>query len=764
MTGDKRMSLDITVGSRKITSIGPLKDLKSSIDSDFKLPGELESQLNQPLSSLPASLRSVEIDPSGGPSWNPGAGDYTFTLNAGAKGKLAVMLGGDTLLSYEDDFDVDIAIGPKAKSDPPKPKTITVPTGEAYVGVELEFQIGGGISAQVPVGTVGIFGSVDTQDTFGIAFYRKCSPTDSLQDAIDAAFTNFVLPLHPLTLNNLDPGDYLHYDFNAGLQVGLGAIIGYTRILYAGQAAADLSGTATVFDPNPSVIPALQAAATLAFNFSYGGSFEALLWKDSATTGHLHLYRSKDQDAGLGLHVGIGLISSPADSATVISTQLGTAFGNILPGSLGTIFTDKVLPKAIDEATDFATDAGEKVAGWLKPINDAQATLDVAIKATNQTFLLLDYTFDLTASASATAWKTAVAGDFVAALETPNGGVSIATGGGMEKFYQKKTSIKLNLFGQLKAKWSDAIISNSSLIYAGNNTFHLTADVGRQLLFQVNKANRQIDLYFAAEANLSSGSVQLGSINLHCVLQAKHDPKFGQYIASFLGLMNAGPDADPLVQSIKALAAQPKTTELLHLTFSSTAYGKLRASTITNGKPSDQTPDEQNYAQFAGACSDLAFDGPASFTFNGQSLGYGVWSNWNIAATGNTSPGALPNRTSTGNPAAAVPYLDSQFGQQGGIVTLIAYALQAASDFMNFSADLESLAMISVAGPQLDPWNQLLARLQSIMKNDVSPDFVVPVALALTRLCAGVNPPGEVKGPAPGKTDKNSIAVTVTYS
>ena len=260
--------------------------------------------------------------------------------------------------------------------------------------------------------------------------------------------------------------------------MGLGASIGYTKILYGGQAASDLSGTATVFDPNPSVIPAFQATASLSFNFSYTGSFEALLWKDNATTGHMHLYRSKEQDTSLGLHLGVGLISSPADSAAVISTQLGTAFGQMLPGSLGTAFINKVLPKATDEAAKYAAEAGNKVAGWLKPINDAQATLDFAISTTRQTFILLDYTFDLTASAFASAWKTAVAGDFVKALSTPNGGVSIGAGGGMEKFYKKKTSIDLNLFGQLKTRWSDAIISNSSLIYAGNNTFHLTADVG----------------------------------------------------------------------------------------------------------------------------------------------------------------------------------------------------------------------------------------------------------------------------------------------
>jgi hypothetical protein len=759
------MSLDITVGSRQITSLGPLKDLKSTMESDFKLGPEIQSQLDKPLSTLPANLRSVAINASQSPSWSPGAGEFTFSLSAGVAGKLAVLLAGDTLISYADEFETDISIGPVAASAPPAPKTIPVPAGAAYVCIELEFSIGGGISAEVPVGTVGIFGSLSAQNTFGVAFYRKCSPSDTLHDAIGAAFTNFVLPLHQLTFNNLDVGDYLHHDFNASLNVGLGASIGYTKILYAGQAASDISGTATVFDPNPSIIPAFEATASLAFSFSYAGSFEALLWKDNATTGHMHLYRAKEQDTSLGLHVGIGLISSPVDSAAIITDQLGTAFGRMLPGSLGTMFVSKVLPKATDEAETYAGEAGDKIAGWLKPINDAQATLDIAISTTRQTFILLDYTFDLTAPAFASAWKTAFNGDFITALATPSGGVSIATGGGMEKFYQKKTSIDLNLFGQLRVAWSDAIISNSRLIYAGNNTFHLIAQVGRQLLLDVNGGQREIDLYFAAEADLTSTALQLGSVDLHCVLQARGNQNFGKYIANFLGLIATGPSHDTLVQSVKTIAAQPGTTELLHLTFDPSAYARLQASTITNGKPDTQTPDEQNYAAFANACSQLFTSPPANFTYAGQQLGYTLWSNWNIASNDQwpAPAGTLPDRTQSGNAAAGVNYLNLEFPQAGTNAALIGYALQAASDFMNFCEDLKTLATLTTAPPQLDAWDKLLARLQSMMKNDVSPDFVASVALALTQLCAGGSPPAELTAPAPDLTDKNSIAITVTY-
>jgi hypothetical protein len=757
------MSINITVGSRNITSLGSLKDLKSTVESDFKLGPEFESQLDKPLAQLPANMRSVDVDYDGGPSW--AAGIFSFSLSVGGTGKLAVMLPGDTLLSYADDFQTDISIAADQSAGPPPPKTVTVPDGTAYVCVQLEFRISGGISATAPVGTVGICGSVNDQNVFGNTFYRKCSPTDTLHDAIGAAFSNYVLPLHPLTLTNLDPGDYLHHDFNACLQVGLGASIGYSKVLYAAQSPASIPGTGGAVKLDTSFIPAFQADASLSFHFAYTGSFEALLWKDNATTGHMHLYRSKVQDTSLTLHAGISLTPDPGTSTANMTAQFGSLMGKFLPGSLG----QKFISKGTDEINGFAGEGCGKILGWLNPVNQGRATLDVAIDSTKQTFILLDYAFDLTAPAFSDAWKTAVAGDFVKALKTPNGGVSIGVGGGMEKFYSKKTSVSLNLFGQLRATWSDATINNTSMVYAGDNTFHLMAEEGRQQLALVNSSKREIDIYFAAQADYSDSGTKLGEIELHCVLKATNNPKYGKYLANFLNLMAPAIGQAALAQSIAALAPVQGATEMLHLTFDEAAYGRLQASTIAHGKPDNQAPDQQNYAAFTKAASDLIAESPANFSYAGQSLGYTIWSNWNIASNDKwpPSPGAVPDRTQSGNTTNGTNayILGHEFPQASNSdAVLISYALQAASDFMNFCADLKNLASVTAQGPDLAPWNDLVDRLKSIIQRDVNQDFVAPATLALTRLCASGHPPTEISGPAPGLTDQNSIAVTVTYS
>jgi hypothetical protein len=754
------MSINVLVGDHSITSMGPLKDLKSTVESDFKIAPEIGAHLGKPISQLPADVRNIQFGYDGGPSWV--AGMFSFSLNAGATGRLAVLLPGDTLITYADDFQTDISIVDPA--GPPPAKTITVPADAAYVCLKFDFRIGGGMSATVPVGTVGISGSVSDQNTFGNTFYRKCKLTDTLHDAIGAAFSNYVLPLHQLTLTNLDPGDYLHHDFNGCLQVGVGASIGYSRVLYAAQSPTAIPGTGGAVHLDTSFIPTFPPNASLSFHFAYTGSFEALLWKSDANTGHLHLYRSKEQDTSLSLHAGISLTPDPGSAANMAS-QFGGLVGRFLPGSL----SQKFLAKGMDEVHSFAREGCGKILGWLNPVNQGRATLDVAIENTRQTFILLDYTFDLTKPAFSDAWKAAIAGDFVKALRTPNGGVSIGVGGGMEKFYSKKTSVSLNLFGQLRAKWTEATINNTSMIYAGNNTFHLMAEEGRQQLALVNNSKREIDIYFAAEADLSDSGTKLGQIELHCILKATNNPKYGKYLANFLNLMAPAVGQAALAQSIAALAPVPGATEMLHLIFDETAYARLQASTINHGKPDNQAPDQQNYAAFAKACADLIAESPANFSFAGQSLGYGTWSNWNIASIDKwpPSPGAMPDRTQSGNSANGinafllgheVPQASSNQG------ALISFALLAASDFMNLCADLRGLVAMTTAGPDLAPWSDLVDRLKFIISRDVNQDFVAPATLALTRLCANGHPPNEISGPAPGLTDQNSIAVTVTYS
>jgi hypothetical protein len=756
------MSIDLDVGSGVTLPLSSLTDLANAAPSALSLGPEFAGQLDQPLSKLPPNLASTSIQyTSGNQSWN--LGGFTFSLSGGVTGKLSVILSG-TLFTYTDGFPTDVTIGLNPVTNPNYIKTISVPNGAAYVCIELDFQIQGGISGSFTQGIYGVSGSVNTNDMFTIAFYKECDPSISLKAAIAASFSDFVFPLHPQTLTNLKVGDYLHHNFNANLQLGLGASIGYDKVFYAGQYKADIPGTANAVGINTSVKLEVQAGAKLAFSFDYAGTFESLIWKDRPAQGHLHLYRSKTQDLNLGLNLGLTLSSNPGASVTAMTQQLGDTLDGFLPGPLGSVLTNAVLPKAAPEIDKYVTEVNSKIADWLKPVSQGTATLDVAIQKTNSTYLLTDYAIDLTVPAWVNAWDMMIHGKFRDAIQTPGNGVSLAVGSGFEKFYSKKTTLSLNLFGKLNATWSSAVVSSSSIVYAGNNVFHVIANEGRQILASINNNKREIDIYFAAQADLKTAALTLSPVELHIVLQATNNTQYGQYIAGFLGLINVGQTNAVLVKSIDALAAKPNTIQLLHITLSAAAFGQLTFSTLADGHPYDETNDQKNYAAFERSCSELDLGSPANFSFEGKPLDYPIWRDWIIASNDQWPPpsSAVPDRTHSAGSTGGVAALDSRFPDAGLSAAAVGYTLEAATDFMNLCESLKELSALPSAQPDLSSWNLLLNDLKRIIRNDVCPDFVAPVALALTRLCAG-SLPGTVQGPVPGLTDQTSIAVALNY-
>jgi hypothetical protein len=249
-------------------------------------------------------------------------------------------------------------------------------------------------------------------------------------------------------------------------------------------------------------------------------------------------------------------------------------------------------------------------------------------------------------------------------------------------------------------------------------------------------------------------------------LEATKNGSFGAYIASFLRLTTTGPDNAALTKTVAANAARANTTQYLHLIFTPAAYGRLDYSAIPKSPGDDTTNDQTNYAAFARACSDLLPNPPANFSGAYQAMSsYHEWSNWNIACTNNwpAPNGAVPDRSQRWGNTGGGPATAELNGSFPGLpANLIGFTFEAETDFMDLCEALNNLAT-AVAVANIQDWENFVAYLKSIIKNLVSPDFIAPTALALTRLCA-VGQPSLVVGPAPGLTDQTSIGVTMTYS
>ena len=752
------MSISVSVGNTGSLSLKLLTDLKEDFakingDTHFSLGHEFDAYLDQPLSDVPAILRSASISyASGNQCWTPGP--LSFTLSGGVCGKFSLITSGD-LLSYTGSFPTTITLGAAPSENKKSSAKPNVSAPDAYVCLELDFSLSGGATVTGKSGIYGVSADGSASSTITVAFYKHCLATTPLKDAFASAFQSFVLPLHPDSLNHLAVGDYLHYLCNAKLELGLGATVGVDKVFYCGQYKSDLPKIASPLNIVTTLKPEAHAGAKLSFAYDYTGAFEVLLWLSAPETAHLHLYRSSKQDATFGLDLGISASTNASFKSGINLSDVQKALADRVPALTKPTF------KA-SEFSKFLTEMNDKMGGWILKANGEKASLDAAIEKTQDRFLLTHYTLDLTQPYQS-AWKLMVAGKFLEAFSLPGTGLTLDTGSGLETIFTTTTSLKLNLFGKLNATWSDSDINNSQLLYAGNNHFHLLCNEGKSLLTQINNSKREIDIYFAAEADLSSTNApSQPTINLHTTLQATGDPRFGSYLANMVSLLTQGQDGRLLTQSVATLAAKPGTTEWLHLIFSPNSYTtRLQSSLLdANGKPDNEFPDQRNFSAFAAACAQLfGTVQPQSFNYSSRPLTYALWSRANILANDSQPPtNAKPTRTRGGDPAAARVYLDTQGFD--AMSMMIWSTLCVGASFMNLCNDLKSL-VATTADTTLDSWQHLIDQLSTIIKNDVSVDFIPPTALALANLCGGA--PAAVVGPAPSLPSGSSIGVTMTY-
>ena len=384
--------------------------------------------------------------------------------------------------------------------------------------------------------------------------------------------------------------------------------------------------------------------------------------------------------------------------------------------------------------------------------------------------MLADYTIDLGKNYAA-AWQDMIDCRFYDAMALSNSGVTLSAGSGLEQLYSRTGKMHINLFGAFDALTSETFKKNARLIYVGNNIFHLTVDVGRQLITTLNKNKntntREIDLYFASETDLTNLAAPVKAPSLHLILQAVNNRKFGCFVSNVIRtLLPPTPDNLQLARVVADLANLPNTTQMLHLEITPDAYANLQATDITSADP-DWSLDVNNFNTFAQACRHMQIspytDPPYTFSFFGQTVTYGVFSDANKAAIGKDLPDRRrsPNYANTGGDALTV--LKGHFPgvPLGSDITFVplSYLLLVTSGFMNLVEDLRDLVVTPETATSAS-WQQAVDRLGTIMKADTNVDFMPPAALALAYLCGTY--PKAVAAPLPNLPAGTSIAVKMT--
>lgn len=754
------MPLDLTVAGVPIpTSSDLTKDLLRDAATAFALGANLQNMLDSPLSTVPASASKATIGyASGTASWKPSGGPVEFTLQGGASGSLEIINSG-TLITYTDGL------------DSPKQASIPVPPHASYVCVVLNFNISAGVAGTYSNGPYGVKAALNTKDSYQIKYCKRFDPSTPVRDAIAQSFQDFMLPLHGGTLQGMSEGDFLLYEFDGNLHLSFGAYVGLERIFYAGQLAADVkaSANAPLMNFNIAAKPTMKAAASLDFSFQYATMFEALLSRPAGGA-NMHLFRSSKRDSSVTGSIGLTFDANVTASITPHLDELRTSItSSVPPGEQAAL--GKVVTTAATAIDDHVQEVNDRLGVWLKKMDGKKANLQVLIENIQSRTLLLAYRFDLQAANFSSAWNYAISGDFVEALKT--GAVQLELGSGLEQAYQSKTTFSINFFNLWHWSLANAFFSNASLVYAKNNVFHLSANIGRETDTESIGYQRSLNMYFAASANVSeSGAISDTDVDLHFVLNSQGDAKATAAMASLLSAIEAGPLCDALAKGLATFSnTAHRGAAQVEIILKPSAYALLNCDPYVNQKPASNQSynDQANWKAFSSACEKLNawFISPRSLPASDASIfaTYGAWEIWNEAAN-NTAQWAADhpndvhaNRRRPGNwssqwPVNFDPNLEDSTRQQVG------YSLLAGQEFMNFCEDLTQLRDLTTVSPTPVQWTTLIHDLATAIKNDTSVDFIRPTALALVHLCNRSTI--EAVGPAPGMAPTNHYSVQVT--
>ena len=734
------LSLDVA-GVTLPTSLDAVKSLRTEAAMLFHLPAAWHSALDLPLGSVSANLLSGDIQ-YGGPQVQFPLGPVQFGLEANAAASLALHTSG-ALLSFEDGL------------DQPATENVAVPSGTVYLALTLRLTVSGNATFNYSGGEYGVTSELDATRTYAVSFYKAFAPSTPVRQALPALFECFVLPLHKDTFRQLGEGDYLLHEFDGKLHLAIGAYAGIQSVMYAGQSAVDLSKTqiSPLATFSVQARPTVKAGVNLSVPLDYSSQFEALLSRTEGV-GSFHLFRSTRRDAQAKLSAGITVTGNasvsltPKDADALQGSLVAAAGGvNSTQGKAVSVVLSHT--GAVGEIQKCIADVNDKLNAWAGGANGRLLNLELAMDGQAARTVVAAYTFDLESPAFDRAWACAYNGDLVAALAT--GAATLDVGSGLEQQYQRKTACTCNVFDLFRYSNWDQFASDSSLVYAGHNTFHLVETVGHTAQSEQSLgALHSLNLYFTAQADVSNtGTLSQAEITLHLDLTARNDKHALAAMVRLLGVLGA----EALAHELTNFGSNsPQGVAELNITVSPAAYSRITSSDVGG----DATADIKNWQAFADASDALgawplqpqgSLDPATAHYFKS----YFAWQQLNIAATGEF----VIDRTQTGNAA-------NQWPETFPAVTtvshaLVVYSLLAGQHFMNFCAALQALADLHQGAATEMLWTGLNKELSDALKQEADVDFIRPAMLAVIRLCGS---PPNIQSPLAITIPKQHFAVT----
>jgi hypothetical protein len=757
-------NITVQIGSDNI-AIDPnnfnLKDLsKASTDLPFIFDGQLAALLEKQLSSVAdGTSGSLTLD-AGSPSWNLNSA-VTFSLTAKASATVTVE-SKRPLYSYFTDFENT------------QPADFDGKDGTIYIIIEFSFNLSGTLSASAPVGAVGITADTSGSTSYIVRNYKAFPPTTVFKTAVCQAIAGFTLPLHVGTINNLDDGDGIFYEFDGALNVGFGATYGIGASV-GGYSLSDINSTfqkiGNVANISASKGFTVGANAGVAVSFNWSRKFQCFIERTKPDAGNgsarLHLLTGQNSKRSLELSANGGItdVTAPqlnVDSATLTQWMLQKVTGQSTPFTSSVFQTPldqmrQEVQKYVDDANQWLTSLTQKVQSY------GQVSLALVFQSSNEHTSAFTWDFDAVNPTFDAAWSDAVSGDFVGAMKT--GAATLSMGSGFEQTHTKSTKITLTLFGLSSFTSAETYFGKSSLRYGGHGVFYLETSTGKVASSSSKTRNTSTDVYLDGIAQSTDGGSSAAKIQiqLHGILSTKGNQdqmsRLGNLLQALGGLVPADSSAQAisLGSTFKTFARQSSSpgAAMVHIIYELSALNRLHSDAYLNGnqpKP-PHLLDANNWSAYAWASGLLPSDQVAYFLSysvfaNKFYSTYDAWAAFNCLTNGYTDPDGNPTPqrktdrhafnyqpaiSAGSSPSAAI--LRGFFGEglSDRDCNELAFYFSAGQQYMNLCDDLASVVS-QVSGTAVVDWTRLTTKLEQIADKDIDAWFGSSVLLALA-LC-----------------------------
>ena len=250
-----------------------------------------------------------------------------------------------------------------------------------------------------------------------------------------------------------------------------------------------------------------RPGVSLGYTLQYQHTFEALLSR-TADAGELHLFRSTKKDGGVTFSAGFTLSANATPTVGVSTTAIQNAISGVASGANATEqkLLSSVATAGAGEIAKYVDELNAKLGSWTAKADGHRANLQVAVENSQNSTLLVGYTFNdlgqrgVQHSVGGCDWRR-----FYGSVQHRCGDAGHRQRPGAvlpdQDLVQPELCFNLWHWGS----WSD-FASNTSLVYAGNNIFHLLSKIGRDSETDSVGAMRKVNFYFAVAANVSGAA------------------------------------------------------------------------------------------------------------------------------------------------------------------------------------------------------------------------------------------------------------------